>query len=411
MSTVTNPYKCQSPLTAQEIARNVRIRDRQRRSREKKAEYTKYLQRRLREYESMSVKATTKVQSTAQKVIDENGRIRLLLYQHGLSPGDINDDDGAEPFPVNDGTPPQSVLKGHRVAPSSEKFSRISSLASPTTQMGLSLETRHGLLCQTMSPYRGSFDIKGLEDDGFMPENIGRLFGAHLENWSPGAVDPGAQDDLVWGIPWPSVSFGHLENLPQQTASSDAKWYMHDILAGNPNSIEASGLTSGFSHISDIWQLPSLSAPQPCQPALQNVYPGSEAFNSSYHTQPQIPSDDEALRQMPQVQPTFALQSVCNEKGNGDIFGVTANTVANTSNSRCNGKQKILGLREGVAISQSAGEWMGYGGAEFFVGEKAKCGAVTTVRHNVYISVTTTACLAIQEARPSVLRNQYAPVR
>jgi hypothetical protein len=36
----------------------------------------------------------------------------------------------------------------------------------------------------------------------------------------------------------------------------------------------------------------------------------------------------------------------------------------------------------GVAISQSAGEWMGYGGAGFFVGEKAKCGAVTTVRHN-----------------------------
>ncbi|KFY11742.1 hypothetical protein V492_04286 [Pseudogymnoascus sp. VKM F-4246] len=181
-------------------------------------------------------------------------------------------------YPVS--KPPQSVLKGHRVAPSSEKFSRISSLASPTNQMGLPLETRRGLPCQNMSPYLGSFDSKGLKDDGFMPENIGHLFGAHLEDWSPGAVDPGARDDLVWGVPWPSVSSGHLENFPQQTSSSDAKWYMHGILAGDPNLTEASGSTSGFSHISDIWQLPSLSAPQPCQPAPQNGYPASEAFNS-----------------------------------------------------------------------------------------------------------------------------------
>lgn len=37
----------------------------------------------------------------------------------------------------------------------------------------------------------------------------------------------------------------------------------------------------------------------------------------------------------------------------------------------------------GVVISRLAGEWMGYGGVGlFFVGEKAKCGAVTTARHN-----------------------------
>ncbi|KFY11741.1 hypothetical protein V492_04285 [Pseudogymnoascus sp. VKM F-4246] len=100
----------QAASMSTEIDRNARILERQRRSREKNAEHIKKLQRRLREYESMIVKANTMIQSTARNVIEENGRIRLLLDQHGLSPGDINDDDGAEPFPVNDGKQDQYLL-------------------------------------------------------------------------------------------------------------------------------------------------------------------------------------------------------------------------------------------------------------------------------------------------------------
>lgn len=79
------------------------------------------------------------------------------------------------------------------------------------------------------------------------------------QNWSLGAVD--------------LVSFGPLENLPQQapyqevftnqTSPLGAKLYMHGIPSGDPNLIALSGSTIGSSHIPDPWQQPSSSAPQP----------------------------------------------------------------------------------------------------------------------------------------------------
>lgn len=79
-----------------------------------KVEYIKDLQRRIWEYESAGVEASTKIQGAArkaneetQKIIEENWRLRLLLDQHGLSPSDMSGDDNTEPFPVNDGTQEQ----------------------------------------------------------------------------------------------------------------------------------------------------------------------------------------------------------------------------------------------------------------------------------------------------------------
>ncbi|KFY59165.1 hypothetical protein V497_04493 [Pseudogymnoascus sp. VKM F-4516 (FW-969)] len=264
-------------------------------------------------------------------------------------------------YPVDQ--PPQPESKGQRGAPSGRGIGRASSSASPTNQLGRPLESQNGLSYPNMAmpPYLGSSDIKRLKDDGFAPENRGLLFGAQNEyqpntaawmqsklppstrpvadasaywrvntqdplnpaypifpqtlnssqqqNWSPGAVDPGARDDLNWGVPQRSVSFGHLENLPQapyqeaftnRTSPPDAKPYMHGIPTGDPNSIAVSGSTIGSSHIADPRQLPSSSAPQPWQSVPQYGYmktsaaPAAEAFNSWFPNNPNMPLNPQA---------------------------------------------------------------------------------------------------------------------
>lgn len=142
------------------------------------------------------------------------------------------------------------------------------------------------------------------------------MYQPQQQNWSPGAVDPGPREELNWVVPQRSVSFGHLENLPQapylqfpptssetnnheaftnRTSPPGAKPYMHGIPSGDPNSIAVSGTTIGSSHVSDPRQLPSSSAPQAWQqPVQQYGYmkasgaPAGEGFNSWFPNNPNM---------------------------------------------------------------------------------------------------------------------------
>jgi hypothetical protein len=66
-----------------------RIRDNQRRSRQRRKEYLQELETKYRVCEQTGVEATAEVQKSARKVIDENIRLRQLLKQHGISDAEI----------------------------------------------------------------------------------------------------------------------------------------------------------------------------------------------------------------------------------------------------------------------------------------------------------------------------------
>jgi hypothetical protein len=150
------------------------------------------------------------------------------------------------------------------------------------------------------------------------------MYQPQQHNWSP-HVEPGPREELNWVVPQQSVSFGHLENLPQapylqfpptssetnnhedftnRTSPPGAKPYMHGILTGDPNSIAVSGSTIGSSHISDpisdLLQLPSSSAPQPWRSVPQYGYmetsaaPAAEVFNSWFPNNPNMPLNPQA---------------------------------------------------------------------------------------------------------------------
>ncbi|KAL5346987.1 hypothetical protein ACLOAV_008130 [Pseudogymnoascus australis] len=137
------------------------------------------------------------------------------------------------------------------------------------------------------------------------------------QNWSPGAVDPGSREELGWVVPPRSVSFGHLENLPQapypqfpltssetnheaftnRSSPPGGKPYMH----GDPNSIAVSGPTIGSSHISDPRQLSSSSASQSWQQSIPqygymktSAAPAPEGFNTWYPNNPNMPMNPQA---------------------------------------------------------------------------------------------------------------------
>ncbi|OBT55224.1 hypothetical protein VE04_03880 [Pseudogymnoascus sp. 24MN13] len=242
-------------------------------------------------------------------------------------------------YPV-DQPPQQPESKGQRGAPGGRGVGGASSSSSPTDQMGRNSETQNGLSYpnnMAMPPYLGSSDLKRLKDDGFPPENRGLVFGAQNEyqpnsaawmqskpppssrpvadaywrvnsqeslapafpmysqplnqpqhqNWSPGAVDSGPREELNWVVPQRSVSFGHLENMPQAP-------YMHGIPSGDPNSIAVSGPTIGSSHISDPRQQPPSSAPQPWSVPQYgymktSAAPTAEGFNSWFPNNSNMP--------------------------------------------------------------------------------------------------------------------------
>jgi hypothetical protein len=73
-----------------EIPLPIRLRDNQRRSRERRKEYIEDIKRRLAEYERRGVEASIEVQQAAQKVGRENWVLRELLAERGLPAGELN---------------------------------------------------------------------------------------------------------------------------------------------------------------------------------------------------------------------------------------------------------------------------------------------------------------------------------
>jgi len=67
-----------------------RIRDNQRRSRQRRKEYLQELETKYRSCEQTGAEASAEIQSVARKVADENKRLRQLLRLQGLSDIDIN---------------------------------------------------------------------------------------------------------------------------------------------------------------------------------------------------------------------------------------------------------------------------------------------------------------------------------
>ncbi|XP_044718744.1 uncharacterized protein HRG_01586 [Hirsutella rhossiliensis] len=84
-----------------------RIRDNQRRSRARRREYVQDLKRRLREYETQGIEASTEVQMAARRVAEENKQLQELLNRHGISDDQITRflQSGTLPLDSNQGQP------------------------------------------------------------------------------------------------------------------------------------------------------------------------------------------------------------------------------------------------------------------------------------------------------------------
>jgi hypothetical protein len=63
----------------------VRLRNNQRRSRERRKEYIEDIKKRLLEYESKGVDASMKIEHNAKQMAEENKHLRALLAQQGIS--------------------------------------------------------------------------------------------------------------------------------------------------------------------------------------------------------------------------------------------------------------------------------------------------------------------------------------
>ncbi|KAE8154288.1 hypothetical protein BDV25DRAFT_147875 [Aspergillus avenaceus] len=70
---------------------SIRIRNNQRRSRERRKEYTQDLERRLRKFETEGVQATREVQAAGRKAVEENILLRSLLMMHGVSDQEVRE--------------------------------------------------------------------------------------------------------------------------------------------------------------------------------------------------------------------------------------------------------------------------------------------------------------------------------
>ncbi|KAJ5356364.1 hypothetical protein N7517_010973 [Penicillium concentricum] len=64
---------------------SARIRENQRRSRQRRKEYIQHLEQRLSSFERLGVEATQEVQKAGRKVAVENGLLRSLLNLHGVT--------------------------------------------------------------------------------------------------------------------------------------------------------------------------------------------------------------------------------------------------------------------------------------------------------------------------------------
>ncbi|KAL5119056.1 hypothetical protein ACEQ8H_002980 [Pleosporales sp. CAS-2024a] len=68
----------------------LRIRENQRRSRNRRKELIEHLQARINEYERKGVQATQEIQRAARRVAEENIRLRSLLTRHGIPQEEVD---------------------------------------------------------------------------------------------------------------------------------------------------------------------------------------------------------------------------------------------------------------------------------------------------------------------------------
>lgn len=79
-----------SDLRVSHKAQNLaRIRDNQRRSRARRKEYLHELEAKLRSCEQAGIEASSEIQTAARRVLDENRKLRGLLYERGASEPEI----------------------------------------------------------------------------------------------------------------------------------------------------------------------------------------------------------------------------------------------------------------------------------------------------------------------------------
>ncbi|KAF2645959.1 hypothetical protein P280DRAFT_532397, partial [Massarina eburnea CBS 473.64] len=71
---------------AQKLART---RENQQRSRERKRVYLSEVEAKLRGYEQMGVEVSVEIQNAARRVLDENRKLRSILYERGVSEADL----------------------------------------------------------------------------------------------------------------------------------------------------------------------------------------------------------------------------------------------------------------------------------------------------------------------------------
>lgn len=108
MSTLQDSHK------AQNLAR---IRDNQRRSRARRKEYLHELEAKLRSCEQVGIEASSEIQMAARKVLDENRKLRGLLYDRGASEPEIAAALGAasdQPYDQVSATPILSAMLERR---------------------------------------------------------------------------------------------------------------------------------------------------------------------------------------------------------------------------------------------------------------------------------------------------------
>lgn len=83
---MTNPASTASPSKDNAV----RLRENQRRSRQRKKEYLVSLEARFRECQRTGIEASIEIQNAAKRVVRENGRLRELLRRKGVSEAEID---------------------------------------------------------------------------------------------------------------------------------------------------------------------------------------------------------------------------------------------------------------------------------------------------------------------------------
>ncbi|KFY02133.1 hypothetical protein V490_00608 [Pseudogymnoascus sp. VKM F-3557] len=120
--------------------------------------------------------------------------------------------------------------------------------------------------------------------------------------------------------------------------------------------------------------LSHLETPQRTPRAQQHIEGESKAIGPYKYTTYPFP-EDRAMQGLPFAETYFPKGWFTDKNAEPDTHYAEAETTS--SHHR---PVRVLWLA--VAISQLAEEWIGYGGARFFVGENAKSGAVTIARRN-----------------------------